>query len=320
MVELDGRAVWNGDRRLGPTRIAARLKDRVLTNHAKKAIGAARGHSSGAICILLTWKRGLIMKVAIVLMMACLGGAELSHSGDAKKLTSPILVELFTSEGCSSCPPADAWLQQLDTSQPIAGAQAIVLSEHVDYWNHDGWKDPYSSSLFTDRQSHYVRALGLSSPYTPQVIVGGKSELRLNDPQQVSHVFMDAGKAPQIPVSIGTINIEGNSPALLRAHIEVDGTGEKRNGDIYAVVALDHAVSQVLRGENGGRRLSHVAVAQEFVKIGKLEKGKTFTQEFQAKLNVGTDPRNLRLVVFVQEPELGRVLGSAVQESPFSGK
>jgi len=162
--------------------------------------------------------------VTLVAAMACLVSAELSLRADAQNALVPILVELFTSEGCSSCPPADAWLQHLDASQPIPGVLAIVLSEHVDYWNHDGWKDPYSSSLFTDRQSAYVRALGLSSPYTPQVIVDGKSELRLNDLQQISQVFKDAAKSPQIHVSIGTIRIEGNTPAILRAHIEADGT------------------------------------------------------------------------------------------------
>jgi len=195
-----------------------------------------------------------------------------------------------------------------------------VLSEHVDYWNHDGWKDPYSSTLLTDRQSAYVRALGLSSPYTPQVIVGGKDELRLNDPRQVSQVLLKAAKASQVPVSIGETSIDGNSPAVLRAHVEADGTSEKRNADIYAAVALDHAESQVLRGENGGRRLIHTAVVEELMKIGKVDKGRIFSQDFQANLKPGIDPNNLRLVVFVQEPDLGSVLGAAVQEIGHSAR
>ena len=255
------------------------------------------------------------MKTLILLaILGGLTGTVQTQAADPPNAVTPILIELFTSEGCSSCPPADTWLQQLDHSQPIPGAQAIVLSEHVDYWNHDGWKDPYSLSLLTDRQAGYVHVLGLSSPYTPQVIVNGKDELRLNDPQQASQVLLNAAKAPQIPVSIGRISVEGNSPAVLRAHIEADGTSEKRNAEIYAAVALDHAESQVLRGENGGRRLTHTAVVEELIKIGKLERGKVFSQDFHASLKAGLDPNNLRLVVFVQEPDLGNVLGAAVKE------
>jgi hypothetical protein len=258
--------------------------------------------------------------LTLLAILVYLASEELTRCANAQNTATPILVELFTSEGCAGCPLADLWLQKLDTSQPIPGGQAIVLSEHVDYFDHYGWKDPYSRSLFTDRQSIYARTLGLSSPYTPQVIVNGGSELRLNDPRQVSKVLLQAVRAPEVSVSIGAITVDGSSPAFLRAHIEADGSSEKRNAEIYAVVALDHAESQVSHGENGGRHLTHVAVAQEFIKIGKVEKGKTFSHDFQAKLKPGMDPKNLRLIVFVQEPNLGNVLGAAVQESAASSK
>jgi hypothetical protein len=261
------------------------------------------------------------MKAVVLLaMMGCLIGSKQMKAADVRNASTAVLIELFTSEGCSSCPPADAWLQQLELSQPIAGAQLIVLSEHVDYWDHDGWKDPYSSSLLTARQSDYVHALGLSSPYTPQVIVDGKNELQLNDPQQVGQVLLKAAKAPQVPVSIGALSVEGNEPQILRAHIDVNGEEQKRNADIFAAVALNHAESQVAHGENGGKRLTHVAVVEELVKIGRLEKGKTFSKDIQIKLGHNIDSRNLRLIVFVQEPEVGSVVGAALQKSSPAGK
>jgi hypothetical protein len=111
------------------------------------------------------------------------------------------------------------------------------------------------------------------------------------------------------------MTVDGSAPAVLRAHIEIDGTLQKRNADIYAAVALDHAESQVLHGENGGRRLTHVAVAQQLIKVGQLEKGQVFRKDFQTNLKAGIDPGNLRLVVFVQESNLGGVLGAALHES-----
>jgi hypothetical protein len=226
--------------------------------------------------------------------------------------TVPILVELFTSEGCSSCPPADVLLQRMDQMQPIAGAHLIVLSEHVDYWDHDGWKDPYSSHLFTDRQSAYVGALGLSTPYTPQMIVDGAGVLQNNNSQQAEQVFLKAEAVQKVPVRINSIRVEGTTPPVLQARIEVGENSDKRRADIYLAVALGHAESQVLRGENSGHHLTHVAVVQSLTRIGKLEKGKPFSQDVQVKLKAGTDPANLRVIAFVQETGPRQVLGAAL--------
>jgi hypothetical protein len=221
----------------------------------------------------------------------------------------PVLVELFTSEGCSSCPPADIFLQQLDTTQPVPGAQLIVLSEHVTYWDHDGWKDPNSLAALTDRQAAYETVLREPSSYTPQIIVdGGQAK---GDAQQIADVIKKAADTPKVPVRIGEVTIAPGSPTVLRVHVETDVNSEKRGGDVYVAVALDHVESQVLKGENGGKHLIHVAVVQQLAKVGKLAKGKAFSQDVQLKLAPGTDPKNVRLVAFVQESGPGTVLGAA---------
>jgi hypothetical protein len=235
-----------------------------------------------------------------------------STAGDAP--TSPVLVELFTSEGCSSCPPADALVEQMDASQPVPGVQLIVLSEHVDYWDHDGWKDPYSSSSLTDRQNSYVRALGLKTPYTPQILIDGTAELPANNAQQVSEMLQKARTTPKVPIHITSATLDAG-PSVVRGHIEADGSSAKHNADVYAVVALDHAESQVSKGENSGRHLTYVAVVLEITKVGKLEKGKNFSHDFQVKFKrPQTDPMPMRVVAVVQESGSGKVLGATLQK------
>ncbi len=227
---------------------------------------------------------------------------------------TPVLVELFTSEGCSSCPPADKLLAQWDTSQPLPGAELIVLSEHVDYWNHDGWKDPYSSSLLTERQTGYCRALGVDDPYTPQVIADGSAVLRLTDPKQIGQTLQKDAAASKVVVRIDSLSVGGN---VLRGRIETDQKSEKHNADLYVAVALNSAQSQVLHGENAGRHLTHVAVIEYLKKIGRLENGSA-GQTFEVKLKHDIDPANIRVIAFVQEPGPGKVLGAALRKAPFN--
>jgi hypothetical protein len=230
-------------------------------------------------------------------------------------LTSPVLVELFTSEGCSDCPPADALLQQMDRPQPVGGAQLIVLSEHVDYWNHIGWTDPYSSHFFSDRQSVYSDRFGLKSVYTPQMVVDGTTEFVGNNPILANQAIQKALVQQKIPVRISGISVD--SPHTLRAHVEADAapvTSKALKTDVYLVVALNHAESQVLRGENSGRRLTHVGVVQSLTKIGNVEAGKNFSQDVHVKLDSKTDLTNLRVVAFIQQTGQRQVLGAALEK------
>jgi hypothetical protein len=224
---------------------------------------------------------------------------------------TPVLVELFTSEGCSSCPPADKFPQTLD-GQPIPGADMIVLSEHVDYWNHIGWKDPYSASFYSERQSTYAKRFGLDSVYTPQMVVDGTSEFVGSNSGQADKAFRKALGVPKIPVHLSSISADASN--TLHAHLEtgtLDSSFGSREADVYVAVALNRAESQVSEGENSGHRLAHVSVVKSLTKIGALRQGQVLAQDLQLKLEPGSDSRNLRLIAFVQEPRQGRVLGAA---------
>lgn len=223
-----------------------------------------------------------------------------------------MLVELFTSEGCSSCPPADALLGKLDGMQPIPGADVIVLSEHVDYWNHDGWKDAYSSTFFTDRQEDYVHRFGLNSPYTPQMVVDGAAQLNGSDALAVGRAVETARGHVKIPVRISGASVVNGK--AIRVHLAVDALPEDaktRKADIFVAIALNHAESHVSAGENKGRDIRHVAVVESINKVGTVEKGKNFDRDVVVKVKSAPDPANLRLVAFVQESDAGMVVGAS---------
>jgi hypothetical protein len=226
----------------------------------------------------------------------------------------PVAVELFTSEGCSSCPPADAFLQRLQSMQPVPSARLITLSEHVTYWNHGGWKDPYSSDQLTDRQQVYVNRFGLPSAYTPQFVVDGIDELKLNDAGQLKAIFETAVKDQNIPITITSTHIDPVGFGILRGHIVIDGTTNKQPADVYVAVTFHPANSDVSAGENKGRKLTETDVVLNLEKIAKIAPGRGFSHNFEVKLKSSGDPANLGLVVVAQASGTGKVVGAASVE------
>jgi len=250
------------------------------------------------------------MQVKLALLLAVCIPA-LTNSADTKKASIPhvpILVELFTSEGCSDCPPADSFLAELD-QQPFATAEMIVLSEHVDYWNHDGWKDPYSAHVFSERQAAYAREFSLPSVYTPQMVVDGSSEFVGSNQSAASKAFAKAAVAPKIDIRLTTVSIDSTNN--LSAHIETAAPVNQK-ADMYVAVALNHAESQVSAGENAGRNLSHTAVVQLITKIGSIRKNEIFAEDVHLKLPPNMPADNLRVIAFAQQGQ-GKVIGATMR-------
>jgi len=212
---------------------------------------------------------------------------------------APVLVELFTSEGCSSCPPADALLARLDATQPVAGARVIVLSEHVTYWNSLGWRDPFSQEAMTERQRNYAEHFGLAEVYTPQAVVDGAAEFVGSDERAMLRAVEKAASAAKTPISIENAQIAGGE-------VRFAVRGGDGKAQLMAALAEDAAQSNVLRGENGGRTLRHVAVVRDLKEMGA---GAADGRVLSLKAPAGSE--SLRLVVFLVDRRSGRVVGLA---------
>jgi hypothetical protein len=224
--------------------------------------------------------------------------------------STAVLVELFTSEGCSTCPPADKILANLDRTQPVNGVRVIALGEHVDYWNRLGWKDPFSSAEFSRRQTDYARVLGAKDIYTPQMIVDGRVEFVGSKLGTAIEAIAQAGRSPKADVSIA---IKTSTPNSITLGIQVQNIPGVSSGDIADVmlaITENGLVSDVSRGENSGRKLEHSAVTRKMIRAGAVE-GNAFSAEKAIDLKSSWKRQKMKAVAFVQERTSRRVLGAA---------
>jgi hypothetical protein len=222
---------------------------------------------------------------------------------------TPVLVELFTSEGCSDCPPADALLERLDRSQPVSGAELIVLSEHVDYWNDIGWKDPYSSHEYRERQSAYAGQFGLESVYTPQMVIDGRFEVVGSNERKVITAIENAAKAPKMPVSITSIHLKaGNMITLHVVTGQLPSSAAPGSAEVLVATADESDESHVRSGENAGRTLKHIAVLRSLTRVGTVDRPGEFSLDVSIKID-GANTGDSRVVAIVQEAPVGRILG-----------
>jgi hypothetical protein len=229
---------------------------------------------------------------------------------------SPVIVELFTSEGCSSCPPADVVLTQLQKTQPVGGAEVIALSEHVDYWNYIGWTDPFSSSAFSARQESYAQVFKRESIYTPQMVVDGQIEFVGNSFGKAHEAIAVAARAPKADVKIAVSPTRAEKdPQALRLSVSVKSVPPISQGDLAEalfVLTEDDLSSNVARGENSGRRLAHSAVVRELRALGGVDPAtRTFASETTVLIAAGWKRENLRAIAIVQERAHRRILGAA---------
>lgn len=238
------------------------------------------------------------------------GRAQETAAADA--LRKPILVELFTSEGCSSCPPADLILQKLQAQQPVPGAEIIPIEEHVDYWNHDGWVDPYSSQEWTVRQQVYS-ALDKKDPYTPELVVDGQNQFVGNNPQEALLAIQDAVHISKAEVNLTPSTVDGKNARFTVSVAKFPKSGGDV-AEVWLAVTEDGLHSSVSRGENAGHELTHTATLRALHKIGVADANGSefaFNGETAVKLNSHWNSDNLHVIVFVQERKGRQVIGAA---------
>jgi hypothetical protein len=225
---------------------------------------------------------------------------------------TPVLVELFTSEGCSSCPPADQVLARLVAEQPVPGAEIIALGFHVDYWDQLGWVDRFSSRSATFRQSSYSTVWREPQVYTPQMVVDGARQFVGHDWRAATQAIAESLSAPRARVTVRGAAADAarpNGPSLQIDVAPLEQAAAK--AEVWLAITEDGLVSDVRRGENARRRLPHIAVVRTFDKIGSAERAKGFTATRTVSLDRDWRRDALNAVVVVQDGRSRRIVGVA---------
>ena len=247
----------------------------------------------------------------LIALAACFAVCRTTRAAETPTTQPFVVVELFTSEGCSSCPPADNVLADLAAQNAVDGVQIIPLGMHVDYWNYLGWGDRFSSPQFSDRQQQYARIFDSNEVYTPQMIVDGTEQFVGSDRQKaIAAIANAAAKAKgTIAIKLAPDSKDGNSVV---GKISVDGIHRNRDVavDVLLAITEDDLSSDVPRGENAGQTLHHTAVVRTLRRVATISP--TDTLPFSASTMIGLQPNwrvdHLHVAVFVQDPQSGKIL------------
>ena len=257
-----------------------------------------------------------VLGLSFLLCIFCLGFYSHGNAQNAPTEAGrkAVVVELFTSEGCSTCPPADALLELLQVKQPIAGAEVIALEEHVDYWNHQGWSDPYSSAEWTQRQEAYS-SFFKAQMYTPQMVVDGTKQFVGNSGADARQAIENAARRMETDVSIVSGTADGKGTRQFTVSVgKLAGNAAGDAAEVWLAVTEDGLESSVSGGENSGHVLHHAATLRSLRKIGVADSAKapaSFTGEPRVKFDSHWKPEKVRVVVFVQEKKSREILGAA---------
>ena len=237
---------------------------------------------------------------------ALLAGALQGRAG-APAPPIPVLVELFTSEGCSSCPAADGLLESFVATQSIDGAEVIGLGHHVDYWDQLGWRDRFSSGAATNRQRRYGQVFNVDAIYTPQMVVDGREEFVGSDARRARRAIGDALTVPHALVTLAIEPVAGDRVAAAVRVADLPKLSRGDRADVIVAVTESQLRSDVRRGENRGRLLSHAPVVRQLTIVGDAAAGVVRTD---IGLVPGWQRDHLTIIAFVQERFSRRVLGA----------
>ena len=206
----------------------------------------------------------------------------------------PVLVELFTSEGCSSCPPADKALIFLEKQQPISQAEIITLAFHVDYWNYLGWKDEFSLPEYSQRQGQYAQSFRQDSSYTPQMVVDGQAQFVGSNSNEASKAITATLKTKK-----GMVQAALNGDVL---KVSVSALPKHEASTAFLAIAEDGIATDVKRGENAGNKLPHISIVRTLKPLGMVAADADIhSSEAEIQISPAWKRENLKFIVFVQE-------------------
>jgi hypothetical protein len=261
------------------------------------------------------WAGGTLTVLALAVTLAGARAIDAPDPPVAGTAPVPVVVELFTSEGCSSCPPADDVMTKLVSQQPVPGAHIIGIGEHVDYWDRLGWRDPFSSATFSARQSDYAsRVFHTGNIYTPQMVVDGREEFVGSDYRAATAAIARAVSLPgarmhlALTVSRQLSALSAQVTTLVESPVGAPLTG---TAEVFLVVTEDGLVTQVRRGENGGRQLRHSAAARSITSVGvPRADGSSWSVTTNVRISPDWNLGHIRIVAFAQDRATKRILGA----------